>query len=403
MRLLNVKTMKIVEFVDKRKPQYAILSHTWGENEITFRMFDRDPEAKWRSLKINGCCEQARADSLEYVWIDTCCIDKSSSAELSEAINSMFKWYQRAVVCYVYLADVEPHAFEDSRTHSPLNMSRWFTRGWTLQELLAPPCLQFYDCSRTLRGQIFKERHQYYTLRAPAAAPSIGSSIAEITRISEAYIRGEHPLNMASIAMRMSWASERETTRTEDLAYCLLGLFDVAMPMLYGEGTKAFRRLQEEIMKNEDDQSIFAWGYRADILQHGVAGPGAVSYLATMPSEFEFCRQIRRISVGSRHYTITNKGLHIAMAVRKLITGDYVGQLNCSDLHAKEQSYPGSTIVVPLIRHDDNNNTFYRPAALIPEPLPEDFFHAVDLQHIYISGCIPTLLPSKQFYIPANK
>jgi hypothetical protein len=178
--------------------------------------------------KIRGCCKAAAADGFEYVWIDTCCIDKTSSSELSEAINSMYKWYQEAEVCYVYLADV----FPDISTSS-FAKSRWFTRGWTLQELIAPSSVIFFDAH----------------WRDIGTKASLVKPIAEITGIHiDALSNGR--VSRFSVAQRMSWASRRETTREEDIAYCLLGIFSINMPLLYGEGQKAFLRLQEEIMKN---------------------------------------------------------------------------------------------------------------------------------------------------------
>jgi hypothetical protein len=175
-----------------------------------------------------------------YKWIDSCCIDKSSSAELSEAINSMYKWYTNAQVCYVYLCDVDAH--EDVK--SALRLSQWFTRGWTLQEILAPRIVEFYDRNWIEIG----------------TKQSMSGSIAKITGIdSDHLFRG---IRKICIAQKMSWVARRKTTRAEDLAYCLMGLFNVNMPLLYGEGAqKAFIRLQTEIMATTIDESIFAWSY----------------------------------------------------------------------------------------------------------------------------------------------
>jgi hypothetical protein len=232
MRLLNAKTKKLEEFFDKTIPKYAILSHTWGENEVTVRDFG-DFLGRRKSIKIDGCCAQVLKNRLDYVWIDTCCIDKSSSAELSEAINSMFAWYEKAEVCYVYLADVRSDEVDPEDEHSDFRKSRWFTRAWTLQELLAPKFLMFYNTSWKPLGRLAKEREY-------ARGATMGLYLSDITGIPEVYVSGPTELDTATIAMKMSWASKRQTTRLEDFAYCLLGIFDVAMPMLYGEGTKAF-------------------------------------------------------------------------------------------------------------------------------------------------------------------
>jgi hypothetical protein len=253
------------------------LSHTWGENEVTFRDFGGF-FGRRRSIKIDGCCAQALKDHLDYVWIDTCCIDKSSSAELSEAINSMFAWYERAEISYVYLADVLSNEVVPQEEHSDFRKSRWFTRGWTLQELLAPKFLMVFNTSWKLLGHLARGRES-------TRGSTIGLYLSDITGIPEAYVSGSIELDTAIIAMKMSWASTRQTTRVEDFAYCLLGVFDVAMPMLYGEGTKAFIRLQEEIMKKDNDHTIFAWGY---VSTTGVPTRLA-AYLARSPAAFAGC------------------------------------------------------------------------------------------------------------------
>ncbi|KAL2271346.1 hypothetical protein VTJ83DRAFT_717 [Remersonia thermophila] len=253
MRLINVKTRKIAEFIsDAHVEPYAILSHTWDEDEVSFEDYQTLPtevlEKKKGYAKIDYCCKQAEKDGYAWAWVDTCCIDKRSSAELSEAINSMFRWYQQAAVCYAFLVDVEPLKQGDGGDDidlATLERARWFTRGWTLQELLAPRELEFYARSWTAFG----------------SRSRLGAMLSKITNIPEEYLSGELPLARASVAKRMSWASNRKTTRIEDVAYCLLGIFDVNMPLLYGEGKRAFRRLQEEILKaNPMDHTIFAWG-----------------------------------------------------------------------------------------------------------------------------------------------
>lgn len=194
------------------------------------------------SHKIRDACAVARANGYRYIWIDSCCIDKTSSSELSEAINSMYSWYMKAHICYAYLADVPI----DSGGHWEalrFRNSRWFTRGWTLQELIAPRNVVFLSRSWAVIGP----KHELADL------------VGEITGIDVEALLHLQPLNAFSIAQRLSWASIRETTREEDMAYSLLGIFNINMPTLYGEGKSAFRRLQEEIMRRIPDQSIFAW------------------------------------------------------------------------------------------------------------------------------------------------
>ncbi|KAI1069028.1 hypothetical protein LB507_006583 [Fusarium sp. FIESC RH6] len=268
MRLLNVSTLSLQEFAG-RIPPYTILSHTWGEQEVLFSDIGTAAAAsKQGYAKLTGCCRKAAQDGFDWVWIDTCCIDKSSSAELSEAINSMYCWYQRATVCYAYLEDVTDHTLTLAFPVVEFYKSRWFTRGWTLQELIAPQIVEL--CS--------KEWSVIGTKR------SLASGIGSVTGIPISVLRGANP-STYNIAERMSWASARTTTREEDLAYCLLGLFNVNMPLLYGEGSKSFLRLQEQILRQEEDYSIFAWTIQqdSDPVNHYVRATG---FLAWSPSQF---------------------------------------------------------------------------------------------------------------------
>ncbi|KAK4188581.1 HET-domain-containing protein [Podospora australis] len=144
MRLLHTKRLELKEFFGRSAPPYAILSHTWAEDEVLFQHMQQGSAAsRYGYRKVLGACAQAVKDGFEYIWIDTCCIDKSSSAELSEAINSMFRWYREAHVCYAFLSDVDSDE-DPAALGSEFSKSRWFTRGWTLQELIAPPLVYFY-------------------------------------------------------------------------------------------------------------------------------------------------------------------------------------------------------------------------------------------------------------------
>ncbi|EIW54397.1 HET-domain-containing protein, partial [Trametes versicolor FP-101664 SS1] len=222
---------------------YAILSHVWGTNEQTFQDLCSISERckstgeNPRDLmgpKIKGCCLLAAQLGLLWIWIDTGCIDKTSSAELSEAINSMFQWYKQADVCYAYLADA---------VHSPFRRSIWHTRGWTLQELIAPEVVVFLSPDWKVLGD----------------KVHLAPLLEQITNVPRAVLHHQVELSTVSVAQRMSWAAHRKTTRLEDEAYCLLGIFSINMPTLYGEGRAAFRRLQEEIMQTSTDLSLLAW------------------------------------------------------------------------------------------------------------------------------------------------
>ena len=207
-------------------------------------------------------CEVAHHHGYEYIWIDSSCINKDSSSELSEAINSMYNWYSRAEVCYAFLSDV-PHDDDVAAEGSAFRKSRWFSRGWTLQELIAPQRVLFLSS-------------QWTTLGTKAELAGV---IQEITRVDRDVLMHIESLNDKSVAQRMSWAAGRETTRVEDKAYSLLGIFGIAMPTLYGEGVQAFRRLQEEILRRFPDQSLFAWG---------VVGP----YSQDMPTSLRIQRVV---------------------------------------------------------------------------------------------------------------
>lgn len=264
MRLLNTKSLELTTY-PRDCPPYAILSHMWGDNEAPFECFTAKPRwmcgvsriKKRKYPKVLNACSLARSQGYDWIWIDTCCIDKSSSTELSEAINSMYGYYERSGVCIAYLIDVDGNDSspkEDVAT--PLASSRWFTRGWTLQELIAPAVVEFYSKDWVNIG----------------TKVSLSSTLEKITSIpaglfSQGWCRlcaggmARQSLSLLSAAQKLSWAATRQTTRAEDIAYCLMGLFDVHMPLLYGEGeAKAFGRLQAEIAKSTNDQSLFAWG-----------------------------------------------------------------------------------------------------------------------------------------------
>lgn len=261
MRLLNTTTLTLETFRGTDLPRYAILSHTWGEDEILFEDVQHNSFKQWRkrsgAAKVIDSAKKAGTNGFEYIWIDSCCIDSSSSAELSEAINSMFKWYRDSAVCYAYLSDVHPH----DETSVSFRHSRWFGRGWTLQELIAPEEVEFFNS----KWESIGTRH------------SLALAIRDITRIDVSLLKlgaGAYGLTQLSIYTRMTWAHKRKTTRPEDRAYSLMGIFDVNMPLLYGEGEhKAFDRLQGEIIRGSNDQSILL--------------PRTLNFLAKSPDEFQ--------------------------------------------------------------------------------------------------------------------
>ncbi|KAJ8129488.1 hypothetical protein O1611_g4143 [Lasiodiplodia mahajangana] len=241
--------MRLAEYFDGDIPHYAILSHTWGpsDEEVTFQdILHGRGKRKSGYGKIRFCAEQAARDGLEFFWVDSCCIDKSSSAELSEAINSMFNWYYNAAKCYAYLSDVSVSTvtgndlFSQRARKYAFQRSRWFTRSWTLQELLAPPSVEFFARSWERVGDRI-------TLR---------EDIHHATKIPIRAFEGT-PLSQFTVNERMSWAARREAKREEDTAYSLLGIFNVHMPVLYGEGREsAFGRLRKEIDQSTEQVKL---------------------------------------------------------------------------------------------------------------------------------------------------
>lgn len=299
MRLINVNTYVVHEFFGDAIPEYATLSHTWGEEEVTLQdlqNLDERVKAKLGFKKIEGVCRQAQRDQLMWAWVDTCCIDKRNNVELSEAINAMFRWYANSTVCYAFLVDVSDVG--------DISKSRWFGRGWTLQELLAPSRVAFFSEQWEFLG--YKTDSQLQDLLVRASA------------IPRRALVSFNPHDWG-VAQRMSWASRRGTTRVEDAAYCLLGLFDVNMPLLYGEGERAFIRLQEEIMRVSDDQSIFAWTDQ-DVIAESPCG-----FLARSPANFanshriDACYPVRPKKKGDSEldttYAITNRGIRIKLTL----------------------------------------------------------------------------------------
>ncbi|KAI0654094.1 heterokaryon incompatibility protein-domain-containing protein [Cubamyces menziesii] len=325
MRLLDTRTGQFVENVDPHRACYATLSHVWdsrGEQSyqqvlaiwqnanrshlasLTTSGEARDDaisilDSPELSSKIKGFCKIAREHGYTLGWIDSCCIDKTSSAELTEAINSMYLWYCKADMCYAYLADVhdDPNSSPyrpSERLRQKVLSTRWHTRGWTLQELIAPENVLFLT----------------HTWRVIDSKLGLATLLEHATGISAAVLTGEATVESVSVACRMSWVSSRRTTRIEDEAYSLLGIFGVYMPTIYGEGRNAFLRLQQEIIKTIPDQSIFAWGVVPSY--SGVESGGMKEWLqsirpnrwlrepggllAASPAAFEFASNVAPIS-----------------------------------------------------------------------------------------------------------
>ena len=301
--VVNRRT-KVFEFADDETTSYAILSHRWTqevdyEEIVDLAKMEKDEQNEVRQRlgyqKILASCEQAKKNKIEWLWVDTCCIDKRSSAELSEAINSMYRWYENSGVCYAYLHDVcssFPCQASGEMYPNFKGWPEWFSRGWTLQEMIAPRNVQFFNEGWESIGN----------------KKMLAHTLSRITGVPSHILADGFSSNRPCVAQTISWAANRTTTRVEDRAYSLLGLLDVNMPMLYGEGRKAFHRLQLEIIRASNDQSIFAWDCDADfnertgtLYEWGLewdcksnltSGGRSGSVLADDPSSFRGCDEM---------------------------------------------------------------------------------------------------------------
>ena len=391
MRLLDAKRLELVDVRDDAIPPYAILSHTWGNEEITLQelrhMKRRMPQSldkrkrtiadKNGFMKVKAAAALAVSRGFSYIWADTCCIDKSSSSELSEAINSMYLWYQQAAECYAYLSDVKSANEEEwSKPRSSLRHSRWFTRGWTLQELIAPKLVHFYAKDWTFLGH--KD--------GPIAFTKI---ISEVTGIDVEVLDGRIDPLQLSISARMKWASHRHTTRLEDTAYSLIGLFQVNMPLLYGEGHRAFTRLQEEIIQRSDDQSIYAW----NSIETADEDPDDLSgLLAHSPEQFKDIGNIHPLPpspvYASAPSSMTNQGLRVQLYLRPLLEAegvpmeeDYYAILDC--FVGDGDLYQCPVILLRRLSQDQYARFQTKYRKYLPPP-PGDFLEYEGYRTIYV-------------------
>lgn len=308
MWLIDVYTRRLREFVGDKTPSYGILSHTWVDGqEVTFqemtaaagRQGAGSVKTGWQ--KIDRTCLQAARSGLEYVWVDTCCINKTSSAELSEAINSMFQWYKRAAVCYVFLPDLTisaPALEPGEKLQAAIEHCRWFARSWTLQELIAPLHIHFFN----------REWELCFTKASAAAV------LAAITGIDTDILEHKKDLSAVSVAQKMSWAATRESTRIEDASYSLMGIFQINMPLLYGEEERAFLRLQTEIINSCPDPSILAWKLPEDD-EEKKAQAGLDQYsgvMASSPLSFRDCADAEKLSDQAVFdFSMSNRGIKL--------------------------------------------------------------------------------------------
>ena len=390
MWLLHTTALRLQFFPSSDGQKYGILSHTWGKDEFSYqamRAFTESSVPTGRGwAKITATCEKARSEfGLDWVWIDTCCIDKTSSAELTEAINSMFSWYKDAAVCLVFLEDFP--GVDGSNTPDPdgfrqrLGQCRWFTRGWTLQELIAPSEVVFYNADWDPLG----------------TKAGLINHLSAITAIDQSVLHGMEALHFLPVCKKMAWAASRQTTRIEDLAYCLLGIFGINMPMLYGEGDKAFIRLQEQIARSGNDLTLFAWTQEAENGTNTIKPRGI---FATSPAEFRHCNTIKAPDIALEkdvEFSMTNQGLRIHKNLGRHPGGLYLG-LDCVDCSERTGGKPRwLSISLKMIRfihvRDHPHKLFYsgdaryggynagpiHVPATLPQPLAE------------MSGLIPSV------------
>ena len=464
MRLLDTKTLELRDF-HAPPEHYAILSHTWGAEEVTYQhlIAGTGPQRQgWKKLK--SACALAAKDDWSLLWMDTCCIDKTDSVDLSEAINSMYRWYQSSSICYAYLEDVElvdgvpissvalgekesSKAFQKMRFRSEFKrmygvsmvkdsfmyqsarrpvqgiLSRWFTRGWTLQELIAPRFLLFLDRSwRDIGG------------RACWAA-----EIEAMTAIDRRYFSGErsiHDRHKCPAATKFAWASLRNTSRPEDRIYCLLGILNVNMPLLYGEGTQnAFHRIQRKIIKHSDDESILAWqlpNFWASPTWDNILAP-ELEFFQWLTQDATYELELHRFDADRPEFAMTNKGLKVIVPLLQDRTNCHQGQgrtdiaspghncactescichlqLNCV-LKNIRQPLRASSLRIELARDRSRNEVFVRVGLLVshetvivqlepslkPSPEPRSVYLMHDASLRYDSVPVPGY-PSSSTY-----
>lgn len=343
MRFLNTSTLQFEEIPDSelhlKANQYAILSHRWGadKNEISFEdvRLSTDFSNKKGFNKLKGFCEAAFSANCRLGWVDTCCIHKDNLSELSEAINSMYRWYQGSKICIVYLEDVPRKQLTDSE---------WFIRGWTLQELISPKNVTFFDRDWNVIG----------------TKTELITDLTHRTRIAEGILSHKIKLSACSVAQRMSWGANRKTTRVEDSAYCLMGIFDINMPLIYGEREKAFLRLQQHIIQKTKDESIFAWDFEGYSRTYsGLYAPSPLAYAK--------CSKIFQTQ-GSHGFSDNNGELSMRLKTVPYSPDIYLARLHCSD-----RAHPNSAITILIsrtsvegeyVRVADTNNVIERSSGL---------------------------------------
>jgi tetratricopeptide (TPR) repeat protein/DNA replication protein DnaC len=323
MRLLHFNQsgrLVLTDFCGKVIPPYAILSHRWGDSEVLLEdLGSHTYKEKDGYRKIEFCAEQAAQDQLQYFWIDTCCIDKWNLRERSKAINSMFRWYKNATKCYVFLSDVSVStATETPRSawEASFRTSEWFTRGWTLQELIAPMSVEFFS----------------YEGRRIGDKTSLEPLVHEVTGVPHKALQN-CPLEKFTVSERMHWAGNRRTTEEEDNVYCLLGILDIVMSTAYGEGLeKARRRLQIELEATSNAPSIIPFSQN----DHFV---GRESQLAELEAKLGNKQAITMAIVGPAGTGKSQLALEVAHRIRQKNSNYSVLWIDASGIDSLYRSY----------------------------------------------------------------
>ena len=431
IRLIHCEDQKFEEFDDPPE-EYAILSHTWqrdrrgNEKEVTYQIFQAQPkgkrqghEAGWE--KVEKACDIALKHKIKWIWIDSCCINKTDIQELTEAVNSMYQWYEQSRICIAYLGDLDG---------TELTSCTWFLRGWTLQELIAPSKVLFYN----KRWEYCGSKNGYNIEDNYNEAKDLSSQVADISGIDRDLLREKdsvlikRSLSSVPACQKMYWASKRKTTKAEDMAYCLIGIFGINhMHLKYGEGRGAFIRLQEEIIKQSNDSTLFAWQVlhpdqciTENLLNLDEKGPferisefpksrrRLHGIFACHPGEFQLAREIKpkQHIIYNDEITVTSRGIKLTNP----LWGEgpcepFTMPLHCYDDHQKPCKPLGITLRWVgdnvYARTDIRNLPYFEPAKVLPSQ--DEIFVIRKADHLWDrigrlhrnSICIPKMLGSE--------
>jgi hypothetical protein len=341
MRLLHLNALGrpvLTDFCGKTIPSYAILSHRWSDSEILIEDISNETyeEKEEGYRKLRFCANQAAQDNLQYFWIDTCCIDLWNHNERSKAINSMFQWYENSARCYVFLSDVsiptmtEPIQCSDWDTL--FRRSEWFTRGWTLQELIAPFSVEFFS-------------RQGHPIGDKA---SLNQLIHEITSIPIAAL-GNCPLDQFTTSERRRWSENRKTKEEEDIVYCLLGILGISIPTTYGEGKENARsRLQAGLEEASNAPSIIPFSRNLRFV-------GREAHLAKIEAKLFSDEQTTKVAIfGPAGIGKSQLALEIAHRTKQNHENCLVFWIDASDKYSLYQSYTSIAQKLRVPGWDDN-------------------------------------------------